>query len=182
MSKGKKSRFGYIAEREDSVRIWNWLNQKLQFDFPYPKIGFILLKWKDFQKIFLSSISSGYNNEPRNEHEKEIWKSKDYRLINETDGMLEDKKYFLEKKVEWPFPDRYDYVMLMCKGIPPTRRGFTFSACGFTGDDYEEYVILHELLHVLEHFSGKQLFTGKEDLELFLEYKGRLDLKIIKES
>lgn len=46
-----------------------------------------------------------------------------------------------------------------------------FIEMGYSCKDYRDFIIFHELIHALEHMSGKQLFTERfQDIDLFAKW------------
>lgn len=134
------------AKNLGEKKIWRFLNNYFNTNQPYPDIEILIPTKKTWAYLMKNCV---FNQ--RNHYEKEIegWTDK-----NHIDAVAFQKNgSFLE----------HDYYILLQRNPETGMSKF------FDSKEYYVFRLFHELIHVLEYVTNKQLFTKKGQDQILYE-------------
>jgi hypothetical protein len=151
-------------------RIWKFVNHYFGYCYPTDFIPFIHFERFDLAMDMLSDedLEGSAHNKYEIERAKGYTKEQKIEVCEGVDGIVLKQSGVLHV---WIFPDRII-------GNSRNNRGLAreFLRKGYTLKDYTELVLMHELAHILEHITDRQLLVSpKQDIEMFINYRRKTE-------
>jgi len=141
--------------------MWVYLNQHFGYSFPFPKIQAYIVPSEEWLKMVRSVKSNRHNIKEISRYGLEINKEQ-----NEADGTI-------IRKEDNPWLD--NDMILVADAETPLKEPFQRDCLlKFSVQTYYNYVAFHEMIHELEHATGRHdLYQSEEEnLSLFLKWSG----------